>query len=79
MALSVGTDALLRQIAAIMGRPDSCATLAAIDCPTLVLCGEQDLLTPPVRHEEIAAGVQGSTLVKVPACGHLSTLENPLK
>ena len=79
MALSVGADAFLRQIAAIMSRADSRPTLAAIACPTLVLCGEHDLLTPPARHEEIAAGVRGSALVKVPACGHLSTLEKPLE
>jgi pimeloyl-ACP methyl ester carboxylesterase len=79
MALSVGADAFLRQIAAIMSRPDSRPTLAAIACPTLVLCGEHDLLTPPARHEEIAAAVRGSTFVKVPACGHLSTLEKPLE
>jgi pimeloyl-ACP methyl ester carboxylesterase len=79
MALSVGTDAFLRQIAAIMGRPDARGTLAAIACPTLVLCGEHDLLTPPARHEEMAAAIRGSTLVSVPACGHLSTLEKPLE
>jgi pimeloyl-ACP methyl ester carboxylesterase len=79
MALSVGTDAFLRQIGAIMGRPDSRATLAAIACPTLVLCGEQDLLTPPARHEEMAAAIRGSTLVVLPGCGHLSTLEKPLE
>lgn len=79
IALQVGTDAFLRQIAAIMGRPDARGTLAAIACPTLVLCGEHDLLTPPARHEEMAAAIRGSTLVKVPACGHLSTLEKPLE
>lgn len=79
IALQVGTDAFLRQIAAIMGRPDSRGSLAAIACPTLVLCGEHDLLTPPARHEEMAAAIRGSTLVKVPACGHLSTLEKPLE
>ncbi len=79
MALSVGVEAFLRQIAAIIGRADSRPALAAIACPTLVLCGEQDLLTPRARHEEIAAAIRGSTLVTVPACGHLSTLEKPLE
>jgi pimeloyl-ACP methyl ester carboxylesterase len=44
-----------------------------------VLCGEQDLLTRPARHEEIAGAIRVSALVKVPACGHLSTLEKPLE
>jgi len=79
MALSVGVEAFLRQIAAIIGRADSRPALAAVACPTLVLCGEHDLLTPRARHEEIAAAIRGSTLVTVPACGHLSTLEKPLE
>lgn len=77
MALAVGAEAFLRQIAAIMSRPDSRESIAAIACPTLVLCGEHDQLTPVARHEEIAASIEGATLVKVPACGHLSTIEKP--
>lgn len=79
MALSVGKDAFLRQARAIMGRADSRGTLPGIACPTLVLCGEHDLLTPPARHEEIAAAIREATLVKVPGCGHLSTLEKPFE
>jgi pimeloyl-ACP methyl ester carboxylesterase len=79
MASKVGKDAFLRQQKAIMDRPDSRDTLWKIRCPTLVLCGEQDLLTPRDRHEEIAAAIRGSTLVVLPGCGHLSTLEKPLE
>jgi pimeloyl-ACP methyl ester carboxylesterase len=79
MALSVGKDGFLRQVRAIMSRADSRDTLPGIACPTLVLCGEHDLLTPPARHEEMAAAIRGATLTKVPDCGHLSTLEKPLE
>lgn len=79
MAKNVGKDAFLRQQKAIMQRPDSRDTLWKIRCPTLVLCGEHDLLTPRDRHEEIAAAIRGSTLVVLPGCGHLSTLEKPLE
>jgi pimeloyl-ACP methyl ester carboxylesterase len=77
MAADVGPEAFLRQQAAIMGRPDSRPTLAAIDCPTLVLVGEQDELTPPERAAEMAQGIRAARLVTVPECGHLSTLEQP--
>lgn len=77
MAEEVGAEAFERQENAIMSRPDSRPSLAAIRCPTLVLVGEQDALTPPDRAREIAAGIAGSKLVTVPACGHLSTLECP--
>jgi len=77
MARDVGPEAFVRQQNAIMGRPDSRPTLEQIRCPTLVLVGEQDALTPPERASEIAAGIRGSRLVSVAGCGHLSTLERP--
>ena len=46
MANSVGKAAYLRQQKAIMGRPDSRGRLVDIECPTLVGCGRQDVLTP---------------------------------
>jgi len=77
MVRSVGAEAFLRQQRAIMERVDSRPTLAAIRCPTLVLCGAHDLLTPPDRHEEIASAIAGAKLVVVPGAGHLSPLERP--
>jgi pimeloyl-ACP methyl ester carboxylesterase len=60
-----------------MNRRDSRPELAAIGCPTLVLVGDADQLTPPARAQEIAAGIRGARLIVVPASGHLSTLEQP--
>ena len=67
----------MRQQRAIMTRPDRRPQLASIRCPTLVLVGDGDELTPPMLSEEIAAGIAGARLVRVPDCGHLSTLERP--
>lgn len=75
MAERVGKDAFLRQQQAILGRPDGRADLARIACPTLVLCGRQDALTPLAVHEEMAAAVKGARLVVVEDCGHLAPLE----
>lgn len=72
-----GPQAYCRQQQAIMGRADSRSGLAAITCPTLVLVGDDDQLTPPVLAHEMAAGIAGARLVVVPECGHLSTLERP--
>ena len=77
MAERVGKDAFLRQQRAIMGRIDGRASLGAITCPTLVLCGREDQLTPLELHEEIAGQVRGSRLEIVEECGHLSTMERP--
>jgi pimeloyl-ACP methyl ester carboxylesterase len=77
MAQEVGLDAFVRQQAAIIGRQDSRPGLSAIRCPTLVLVGDGDALTPPELAAELAAGIPTARLVKVPGCGHLSTLEQP--
>ena len=77
MAADTGLDAFLRQQETIIARPDSRPTLPTITCPTLVLCGADDALTPPTIAREIAAAIPGSTLEIVPACGHLSTMERP--
>jgi pimeloyl-ACP methyl ester carboxylesterase len=77
MAEETGPQAFVRQERAIMTRPDCRALLKSIRCPTLVLVGDGDALTPPVLSEEIAAGIAGAHLVRVPDCGHLSTLERP--
>jgi pimeloyl-ACP methyl ester carboxylesterase len=77
MAVITGTDALIRQHAALMGRPDSRPFLAGIKCPTLVLVGREDALTPVEMAEEIAAGIAGARLEIIPDCGHLSTMERP--
>jgi pimeloyl-ACP methyl ester carboxylesterase len=77
MAADTGADAFVRQVKAIMKRPDSRPLLPSIGCPTLVLVGDGDELTPPELSKEIAAGIPGARLVVVPHCGHLSTVEKP--
>jgi pimeloyl-ACP methyl ester carboxylesterase len=77
MAENTGKDAFIRQERAIISRADSLPLLSRIACPTLVLCGRQDALTPLERHEEMAARISGSRLEIVEECGHLSTMERP--
>jgi pimeloyl-ACP methyl ester carboxylesterase len=77
MARSLGRNAYVAQQEAIIGRADSRPTLAQIRCPTLVLCGREDALTPLELHQEMHAGIAGSRLVILERCGHLSSLERP--
>jgi pimeloyl-ACP methyl ester carboxylesterase len=72
-----GPEAYIRQQQAIMGRPDSRPGFAAITCPTLVLVGDDDQLTPPALAQEMASGIRGARLIVVPDSGHLSTIEQP--
>jgi len=77
MAKRVGRDAFLRQQHAIMARADSRDLLPRIHCPTLVLCGREDALTPLAWHEEMAAAIPGARLVVLEKCGHLAPIERP--
>ena len=78
MAEETGVEAFVRQQRALIGRADLRSHLAAIRCPTLVLVGDGDELTPPTLAKEIAGSITGARLVVVPASGHLSTLEQPV-
>jgi len=79
MMEDVGPHNFVRQQTAIISRVDSRPTLATIRCPTLVLVGDADTLTPPDRATEMADGISGARLVVVPNSGHLSPLEQPVR
>lgn len=77
MAERIGVQAYLRQQQAIIVRPDFRPLLRAIQCPTLLICGRQDVLTPLAFHQEMAAEIPGAVLKIIEECGHLATLERP--
>lgn len=64
-------------LVAMRDRPDSSAFLPEIALPTLVVVGEQDVLTPPADSEAMAAAIPGARLVRVPGAAHLSPMERP--
>lgn len=57
-------------------RADAQPWLAQIDCPTLVLVGEQDVISPPTEMSEIASALPHATFHTIPDSGHLAPLEN---
>jgi pimeloyl-ACP methyl ester carboxylesterase len=77
MGDDVGADAFVRQLTAIMSRPDSRPTLTAIRCPTLVLTGDSDNTIPHPLSVEMADRIQGARLVTLADCGHLPQPEQP--
>lgn len=58
-------------------RVDSVPTLPRITCPTLVVIGEQDRVTPFGEAQRMAQTVKGARLVRIPGAGHLPNLEAP--
>ena len=77
MAITTGAERYAAQQRAIMDRPDSSGDLAGIACPTLVLCGRDDGLTPVDKHAAMATAIPRARLAVVEQCGHLSALEQP--
>jgi pimeloyl-ACP methyl ester carboxylesterase len=63
---------------AMGGRPDRSQSLQRFDRPSLILVGEQDVLTPPAVAQEMASQLRGSSLHLVERAGHLPPLENPI-
>lgn len=77
MSEETGPEASVRELRAIMSRPDSRPLLPSIRCPTLVVVGDDDRVTPLEASQEIAAGIAGARLEIVPQCGHMSPIERP--
>lgn len=53
--------------------------LGAIQAPVLLLCGAEDLLTPPWKCLETARRIPGSRFEVVPGIGHAYPVEDPKK
>src|SRR5262249_22094525 len=64
-------------IEALRDRPDRAGELGAIACPTLVLCGTDDQVTPAGEMKQIADTVAGARFVPIAGAGHLSHVEAP--
>lgn len=77
MIRRAGVAQLIAQNRAVMARADLRPTLASISCPTLVMVGEADLLTPPEEARELAAAIPSARLAVLREAGHMLTLEAP--
>ncbi len=62
---------------ALRTRADSTPTLATITVPTLILCGDEDTLTPLKESEAMHAAIADSQLAVIPGAGHASCVEHP--
>jgi len=58
-------------------RLDSTDLLAQIQCPTLVLVGEEDTVVPPADAQLMAERIPHARLVTIPRAAHLTNLEQP--
>jgi pimeloyl-ACP methyl ester carboxylesterase len=74
---SESVEGIAGALEAMKTRPDSTSILASIDVPTLVLVGEEDVVTPIKDAEAMHLAIRGSRMEIVPGAGHLSNVERP--
>ena len=60
---------------AMAGRTDTTDYLPNISIPTLIICGEEDKLTPPGVMKSMAEIIKNSTFVVITGAGHMSPIE----
>jgi 3-oxoadipate enol-lactonase len=64
-------------LVAMAGRTDTTESLSKIQVPTLVIVGEEDVLTPPADSRALAKAIPGARLKAIPGAGHFSNLQDP--
>jgi 3-oxoadipate enol-lactonase len=58
-------------------RPDVTELLPEIDLPALLICGEEDAITPPDEMRSVAAKLPQATYIQIAGAGHMAPLEKP--
>ncbi|MFQ5663179.1 MAG: alpha/beta fold hydrolase [Terriglobia bacterium] len=79
MILSTSPAGIARALRGMAVRSDSTSLLPTIQCPTLVLAGAEDSLTPPAEAEAMTKSIPGARFEVIPEAGHLSNLEQPAR
>lgn len=62
---------------ALSRREDSTPLLSTMTCPTLLVAGEHDAITPPAILEDMHRRIPGSSRVQIPGSGHVPPVERP--
>ena len=77
MVLRQTADIHVRQINALVNRPDAAAYLPDISCPVLLMVGRQDAWSPLAQHEEMLNLLPDARLVVIEDAGHFAPIERP--
>jgi pimeloyl-ACP methyl ester carboxylesterase len=70
-------ETLESDLAAMRDRSDSSELLGRLQIPTIVLAGEEDVITPAAQARAMAEAIHGAGFVSIPGAGHLTPMERP--
>jgi pimeloyl-ACP methyl ester carboxylesterase len=70
-------DVIHNDLAACNVYKDAIERAKQVKCPTVLVLGDGDLMTPAVKAKPLAAAIAGSKTIVVPACGHFMMVERP--
>ena len=70
-------DVIHADLAACSAYKDAPERAKAVKCPTVLVLGDGDLMTPAAKAKTLSATIAGSTTVTIPNCGHFMMIERP--
>ena len=62
---------------AMTGRTDTSEAISKFKLPALLICGQEDKLTPPEVMKSVAAKISNAKFVTISGAGHMTPIENP--
>ncbi|SMF33108.1 Pimeloyl-ACP methyl ester carboxylesterase [Tistlia consotensis] len=68
---------LSADLQACAGFAEGEALAARVGCPTVVVVGEDDRMTPAKAGRRLAAAIPGASVAAIPDCGHMMMTEKP--
>ena len=77
VVMSTTRQSITSTLKALAERDEMCSTLMNISVPVLILCGDNDDITPMKQLELMNNEIPNSKLVVIKNAGHLSNLEQP--
>ena len=77
MIISQEDEVICDSLKALAHRWESCSLLQEVKIPVMVVCGEDDKITPVDRHKFMHEQLKNAVLHVLPKAGHLTPLEQP--
>lgn len=70
-------DVIHTDLAACNAYKDAPERARQVKCPTVLVLGDGDLMTPAPKAKSLTAAIAGSRTVVIPNCGHFMMVERP--